>query len=451
MTCADCKRKMETVTIVAPACKTYGDGNSCEATLLWNDEPVEVTSGLTYYKGETALTAAPTDAGTYRAECVINALDDTTTEDDIIIYVEYTIAPATITADMITLPGTVYTGTAQNPDIAVVANGVTLAHGTDYEVQVDPEGYIHAGDYPITISGMGNYSGSVELTFTIKKATATVTAEAKTKTYGDADPVLTYTADGLIGNDTMTGALAREEGRNVGSYAIRQGTLSAGDNYTISFISADLTITAKDVTITGTQIEALTDQAAAFEEDTVNSADKSNLQQLAQDIEDLLATANLTEDQRAALESVLEQVGDMIDTTEDAAEKILEAKKAYDGLTNHEKSLVNETAKKKLDDLVAALTAYDIVKGDGGKWTKGGSTIITLKQSFLKGLSTGEHTITVVYTDGETSGTFRILAQTSTPASGDDSNITLYGSMSVISLAALMLLLLASRKRRQAR
>ena len=183
----------------------------------------------------------------------------------------------------------------------------------------------------------------------------------------------------------------------------------------------------------------------------MNSADKSNLQQLAQDIEDLLATANLTEDQRAALESVLEQVGDMIDTTEDAAEKILEAKKAYDGLTNHEKSLVNETAKKKLDDLVAALTAYDIVKGDGGKWTKGGSTIITLKQSFLKGLSTGEHTITVVYTDGETSGTFRILAQTSTPASGDDSNITLYGSMSVISLAALMLLLLASRKRRQAR
>ena len=87
--------------------------------------------------------------------------------------------------------------------------------------------------------------------FTIAKAPLTVTADAKIKSYGDEDPTLTYTAEGLLGGDTLTGALtgalSREEGENVGSYAITLGTLYA-DNYTISFEGADFTIQAKEVT-----------------------------------------------------------------------------------------------------------------------------------------------------------------------------------------------------------
>ncbi len=98
----------------------------------------------------------------------------------------------------------------------------------------------------ITISG-----ATATVDFTIEKATVTVTADAKIKTYGDEDPTLTYTAEGLLGGDTLTGALtgalSREEGENVGSYAITLGTLSA-DNYTISFEGADFTIQAKEVT-----------------------------------------------------------------------------------------------------------------------------------------------------------------------------------------------------------
>ncbi|MBR2464354.1 MAG: hypothetical protein IKB41_02835, partial [Clostridia bacterium] len=70
--------------------------------------------------------------------------------------------------------------------------------------------------------------------FIIAKAPLTVTADAKIKSYGDENPTLTYTAEGLLGGDTLTsaltGALSREEGENVGSYAITLGTLSA-DNY----------------------------------------------------------------------------------------------------------------------------------------------------------------------------------------------------------------------------
>ena len=55
-----------------------------------------------------------------------------------------------------------------------------------------------------------------------------MTAAAKSKTYGDADPALTYTASALNGSDSYTGSLARAAGENVGAYAINQGTLAAG-------------------------------------------------------------------------------------------------------------------------------------------------------------------------------------------------------------------------------
>ena len=96
---------------------------------------------------------------------------------------------------------------------------------------------------------VGEVTATVD--FTIAKAPLTVTADAKAKIYGDEDPTLTYTAEGLLGGDTLTGALtgalSREEGENVRSYAITLGTLSA-DNYTISFEGADFTIQAKEVT-----------------------------------------------------------------------------------------------------------------------------------------------------------------------------------------------------------
>src|SRR5262249_25037029 len=81
----------------------------------------------------------------------------------------------------------------------------------------------------------------------------TVTAEAKTKVYGDADPALTYTHGALASGDTdgvFSGSLSRAAGNTVGTYAISQATLSAGNNYTIQFTGANLTITARSVTVT---------------------------------------------------------------------------------------------------------------------------------------------------------------------------------------------------------
>lgn len=637
-----------------------------------------------------------------------------------------------------------------------------------------------AGTYAIAVGQPEGANENYDITFvngtfTINKAALTVTANAVSKTYGEADPELTYKVEGLVNGDELTGQLERVAGENVGTYAIALGTLTAGDNYTITYTGADFTISKRDVTVTakdqtitygdaisnteitsdglvdghsitvtltpstanvtvdgtitagaavitadGTDVtanyeiaygepsvlviqpdtskidtlttenvtsaneadiqavremlenadstkeeweaisekcEALiekieeveaqmkeaTDEAAAFDAETVNSTDTEELEQLAEDIEALLDSDNLTEDERAALEEVLEQVSGMIDTIENTAEdskaaidtidaldpetvtsadkdeleqavetidellaedhlteeerkaledakadaealitvigsaqaatdtentekvedvtaenvvpedkadleeakadlekalednginyteeekngiqeeidrldaaiealenveavtesitqlpeavepddeetaqKILDAKKAYDALTDHEKSLVNETAKEKLGELVTALTAYDIIKGDGSTWTKdsastitftangpfskfvgikvdgkdvdnadyeakSGSTIITLNQKFLKKLSTGKHTITVIYTDGEASGTFLIRAEAGTPATGDNFNILLWTSVMIVNLAAISVLLINQKKRR---
>jgi hypothetical protein len=91
---------------------------------------------------------------------------------------------------------------------------------------------------------------------TITPATLTIAAQSKTKTYGAADPGLTFTVGGLQFSDTpaivLAGALARALGETVtGSpYFITQGTLTANDNYSISFTGSTLAITPAALTIT---------------------------------------------------------------------------------------------------------------------------------------------------------------------------------------------------------
>ncbi|MCH7410652.1 gliding motility-associated C-terminal domain-containing protein [Belliella sp. DSM 111904] len=109
------------------------------------------------------------------------------------------------------------------------------------------------GTYPITLAGGSdaNYeitlvAGALEVT----KATLTITADSQIKPFGVEDPALTYQVSGLVNGDqlaTVTGSLQRAVGEEPGSYAIGLGSLSAGNNYTINFVSADLTITASEI------------------------------------------------------------------------------------------------------------------------------------------------------------------------------------------------------------
>ncbi|MCH7410708.1 Ig-like domain-containing protein [Belliella sp. DSM 111904] len=146
-------------------------------------------------------------------------------------------------------------GTA-NPSLTFSYDG--LVNG-DTKVTTEPSISTSAtassavGTYPITLTGGedDNYeitlvAGALEVT----KATLTITADSQIKPFGVEDPALTYQVSGLVNGDqlaTITGSLQRAVGEEPGSYAIGLGSLSAGANYTINFVSADLTITASEI------------------------------------------------------------------------------------------------------------------------------------------------------------------------------------------------------------
>ena len=97
------------------------------------------------------------------------------------------------------------------------------------------------------VPGTDNYvSGESDVkSFEIKKKNLSIKADAKSKDYGDKDPVLTYTCSGLVSGDKITGTLSREPGEAPGTYAILQNTLSAGANYNISYKGANLKIVCR--------------------------------------------------------------------------------------------------------------------------------------------------------------------------------------------------------------
>src|SRR5207244_584974 len=104
----------------------------------------------------------------------------------------------------------------------------------------------------VSVSGI-TISGSDASNYTLTNSTATSTAiitarpiavkaDDKSKTLGAGDPPLTYavTSGTLGAGDAWTGAVTRDAGETVGSYGIRQGTLTvsdgnSGNNYAIGF------------------------------------------------------------------------------------------------------------------------------------------------------------------------------------------------------------------------
>ena len=92
-----------------------------------------------------------------------------------------------------------------------------------------------------------------------------------------------------------------------------------------------------------------------------------------------------------------------------------------------------------------------------------GSTVITLKADYLKTLSVGTHKLTVVYTDGECSTNFEVKKaegdktdpakpasdkDTTSPQTGDNSNMFLWGALLFVSGGVLTVFSVASKKKR---
>ena len=141
-----------------------------------------------------------------------------------------------------------------NPSLTYTATGLVNNDTLSGSLETGAVQFTNVGNYAINIGSLGNANYNIVYTgadLSITPRTLTVTADAQSKVYGDVNPSLTYTATGLVANDTLSGSLSTSAGQfsGVGAYAINQGSLSASSNYTITYTGADLSITPKAITV----------------------------------------------------------------------------------------------------------------------------------------------------------------------------------------------------------
>src|SRR5262249_5332600 len=127
----------------------------------------------------------------------------------------------------------------------VLGEGPDVLEGT-LTFSTDATAITPVGNYDVAPGDLSSSNYAITFvsgTFSVTPRPIVVTADAQTKTYGDADSALTYqiTNGSLVNGDSFTGVLTRAQGEAVGNYAIHQGTLALGDNYTLTYVGASLT------------------------------------------------------------------------------------------------------------------------------------------------------------------------------------------------------------------
>ena len=336
--CELCKTVLETATLLPPKAKVYGDGNSCRVTGLLNGETeISELPNVTYYRkdGETLtkLDAAPSDAGSYRAECIAYVGEEYDPEDDVVVYVEYTIeraecietaptaklnlvyngkpqelitagtakdgfeirywfpegeyqknvltatdagtytvkcyagqdtdnyklslgeiqvtiSPMDITGKTgeITLGGALtYTGTEQTmPVTSAKADGFDLTYTVSGNRATD------AGTHTLTLTGTGNFTGTLTHNWSIGKKALTVKAKDQTVATGDAPDQSQILCEGLVSGHSVTALLTAPTGEvtDSGTVTASSATVTAGGkdvtaNYEIRYESGKLKVVLK--------------------------------------------------------------------------------------------------------------------------------------------------------------------------------------------------------------
>ena len=86
----------------------------------------------------------------------------------------------------------------------------------------------------------------LEGTVTITPKPVTVTARSYSKTFGTADPTFEADTAGTLNGDKITYDISRETGEDVGNYALTPSGEEVQGNYTVTYNSGKLTITASD-------------------------------------------------------------------------------------------------------------------------------------------------------------------------------------------------------------
>jgi hypothetical protein len=138
-------------------------------------------------------------------------------------------------------------------DTSAILSGLSLSTAATTTSNVGSYA-ITAGGSVVSTTGQAYRLIQTPAALTVTPRSITVTADAKSRTYGDVNPALTYQVggSGLVNGDTLSGALATSAttASNVGTYGITQGTLAASSNYALNYTSANLIVGQRAITVT---------------------------------------------------------------------------------------------------------------------------------------------------------------------------------------------------------
>ncbi|WP_226389679.1 MBG domain-containing protein [Penaeicola halotolerans] len=140
--------------------------------------------------------------------------------------------------------GLTVTYTAADPAvISIVGNEATI---------------LNAGNTTITATQAGDATHfaatAVDRELVVNKASLTITADDKTKVYGEANPTLTFSYTGLVNGDTEVTTLPSISTTATASSAVGTYTITLADaadaNYDITLVAGELEVTKASLTIT---------------------------------------------------------------------------------------------------------------------------------------------------------------------------------------------------------
>ena len=241
------------------------------ATRAYNGQPLTAPGTVTgFVEGENAelqVTGKQTDVGSSKNTYNI-VWTETTKADN--YQVSDTVGTLTVTAQSID-PGTDsekpnpdYTGAKVNSPKDAVYDGkehkwiptVTdkadkkLETGTDYTVEYSTKNFKDVGTIDVTITGKGNYTGTVKRSYKVTPKEYTVTTDSATKTYSGTALKAGGKVEGIVSGETVeftTTGSQTEVGTSKNTYELVWKSAKA-TNYTLAKESiGKLTVKAKSI------------------------------------------------------------------------------------------------------------------------------------------------------------------------------------------------------------
>ena len=263
-TCKNCAENNNTdfhggsVTIAAPEADalTYDSSPKAAAVAVSNDWPGASADNIhiTYKQGETALSDAPTDAGTYTAGITVGEGGGAVTAS-----VEYTIAPKELADPTVEIAsGSVYDGNAKTPNVTV-KDGENTIDPSEYAVSYDNN--VNAGENTATVTitdnANGNYTVSGSAKFSIAKADSACTAPTPITALTYTGEAQTLISAGFASDGTMMYSLRKDGdysetipiGENAGAYTVWYKVAGDGNHSDTTPASVSVTIAKAKVEI----------------------------------------------------------------------------------------------------------------------------------------------------------------------------------------------------------